>query len=171
MSFEKAKTAVKDIHTVHFPHPDDTLHLYSDYSQANHAVGGRLEVHKRKDDGSISILHGGFFSTKIPLSQARWQPCEGESLAVRLVAEHFRPVLRENNNATIIHCDNMSTCQAWQRSKQGQFSNSSKVSAFLLTLSTLNVELVHKSGNSMMYFHYASRNPLEFKADSCQICK
>ena len=168
--FTKAKEAIKNIKTVHFPHPDDTLHLFSDYSQANHAVGGRLEVHKKEDNGSISILHGGFFSCKIPPSQARWQPCEGESLAVRLVAEHFRPILRESNNTTIVHCDNLPTCQAWQRSKQGHFSNSSKVSAFLLTLSTLNVELVHKSGRLMTYSDYASRNPMACSLDRCQIC-
>ena len=170
-SFQNAKKAVGNIHTVHFPHPDDNLHLYSDYSQASHAVGGRLEIHRRGHDGSSSILHGGFFSSKIPPSQARWQPCEGESLGVRLVAEHFRPVLRESNNTVIIHCDNLPTCQAWQRSKQGHFSNSSKVSAFLLTLSSLNVELVHKSGRTMSYSDYASRNPVQCCVDKCQICK
>ena len=103
IDFLHAKKAVEDIHTVYFPHPDDNLHLYSDYSQPNHAVGGRLEIHRHGHDVSNSILHGGFFSSKIPHSQARWQPCEGESLGVRLVAEHFRPVLRESNNTVIKH--------------------------------------------------------------------
>ena len=71
----------------------------------------------------------------------------------------------------MIHCDNLTTCQAWQRSKRGVFSNSAKISAFLLSLSTLNVELVHKSGNSMKYADYASRNPVECHTVKCQICK
>ena len=170
-AFQAAKTAVGDVKTVHFPHPDDTLHLFSDYSQQAHAAGGRLEVHRKREDGSVSVLHGGFFSTKIPPSQARWQPCEGESLAVRLLVEHFRPILRESNNAVLIHCDNLPTCHAWQRSKQGFFSNSAKISAFLISLSTLNVELVHKSGQSMKYADYASRNPISCDSDKCQICK
>ena len=149
--FKAAKEAVGDIHTVYFPHPDDNLHLYSDYSQSEHAAGGRLEVHRKRQDGTVSVLHGGFFSTKIQPSQARWQPCEGESLAVRLLVEHFRPLLRESKNTIVIHCDNLPTCQAWQRSKRGVFSNSAKISAFLLSLSTLYMELVHKSGNSMKY--------------------
>ena len=170
-TFQAAKTAVNDVKTVHFPHPDDTLHLYTDYSQQEHAVGGRMEVHRTRQDGSVSILHGGFFSAKIPPSQARWQPCEGESLAVRLLVEHFRPILRESNNVVLIHCDNLPTCQAWQRSKQGFFSNSAKISAFLISLSTLNVELVHRSGQLMKYADYASRHPTTCDSNKCQICK
>ena len=168
--FEAAKKAVHDVETVHLPHPDDTLHCFSDYSQANHAVGGRLEIHRKQDDGSVSVLHGGFFSAKITPAQARWQACEGESLGVRLVLEHFRPMLRESNNTVIVHCDNLPTCQAWQRAKQGLFSNSSRVSAFLTGISTLNVELVHKQGKLMNYSDYASRNPITCSSPKCQIC-
>ena len=139
-SFEKAKEAVTNIKTVHFPRPDDSLHIYSDYSEANNAVGGRLEVHRKRDNGSTSILHGGFYSAKLSPSQSKWQPCEGESLGMRLVVDHFRPVLRESRSVITAHCDNLPTCQAWQRSKQGLFSSSAKINAFLLALSTLNIE-------------------------------
>ena len=168
--FEAAKKAVSNVETVHLPHPDDTLHCYSDYSQGNHAVGGRLEIHRKQENGTVSILHGGFFSAKITPAQARWQACEGESLGVRLVLEHFRPMLRESKNTVIAHCDNLPTCQAWQRAKQGLFSNSSRVSAFLTGISTLNVELVHKQGKLMNYSDYASRNPVTCSTPKCQIC-
>ena len=116
------------------------------------------------------MLHGGFFSAKITPSQSRWAACEGESLGVRLVLEHFRPILRESNKTVIVHCDNLPTCQAWQRAKQGLFSNSSRVSAFLTGISTLNVELVHKQGKLMQYSDYASRHPVTCSNTKCQIC-
>ena len=48
--FDKAKQSLQRIRTVHLPRPDDVLHTYSDWSQANGAAGGRLEVHRVRED-------------------------------------------------------------------------------------------------------------------------
>ena len=50
------------------------------------------------------------------------------------------------------------------------FSNSSRVSAFLTGISTLNVELVHKQGKLMQYSDWASRHPVSCSNSKCQIC-
>ena len=129
--FDKAKLSLQKIHSIHTPKPNDVLHTFSDWSQANGAVGGRLEVHRKRDDGTVDKLHGGFFSARVSGWQQRWLPCEGECLAARLVLQHFKPLLQHSNNTTIHHTDSMPTFQAWQRAKTGAFSNSSRIAAFL----------------------------------------
>ena len=79
--FCKAKESLATINTVFTPTPTDTLHTYSDWSQLNGAVGGKMQIHRQKEDGSVDILHGGFFSAKVSHWQTRWLPCEGEALA------------------------------------------------------------------------------------------
>ena len=51
--FEQAKLSVNSIETFHIPTPDDALHTFSDWSQSNGAVGGRLELHRTGEDGVI----------------------------------------------------------------------------------------------------------------------
>ena len=169
--FDKAKQSLQKLHAVHTPKPDDVLHTFSDWSQSNGAVGGRLEVHRRRDDGNIDKLHGGFFSARVSGWQQKWLPCEGECLAAKLVLQHFKPFLQHSNKTTIHHTDSMPTFQAWQRAKTGAFSNSARIAAFLTEISTLDVEFIHTSGSNMNYSDYASRNSTECKEKSCQICK
>ena len=157
--------------THHMPHPDDTLHTYSDWSQSHGAAGGRMEIHRRKEDGKIEILHGGFFSARVSEWQSRWLPCEGETLAAKLILHHFRPQLQNANKTTIHHTDSLPTCQAWEKSKTGAFSNSARIAAFLTEISTLDVEFVHTPGNRMGYSDYASRNAVACKHESCQVCR
>ena len=168
--FDKAKLSLQKIHSIHTPKPNDVLHTFSDWSQANGAVGGRLEVHRKRDDGTVDKLHGGFFSARVSGWQQRWLPCEGECLAARLVLQHFKPLLQHSNNTTIHHTDSMPTFQAWQRAKTGAFSNSSRIAAFLTEISSLDVEFIHTSGSKMNYSDYASRNSKECPEKSCQIC-
>ena len=169
--FNKAKLSLQNLHTVYTPRPDDVLHTFSDWSQSNGAVGGRLEVHRTRDDGTIDRLHGGFFSARVSDWQKRWLPCEGECLAARLVLQHFKPLIQHSNTTTIHHTDSMPTFQAWQRAKTGAFSSSARIAAFLMEVSTLDVDFVHTSGKNMSYSDYASRNSNECPDKSCQICK
>ena len=169
--FDKAKQSLHKLHTVYTPKPNDILHTFSDWSQSNGAVGGRLEVHRKRDDGTIDKLHGGFFSARVSGWQQKWLPCEGECLAARLVLQHFKPLLQHSNNTTIHHTDSMPTFQAWQRAKTGAFSSSARIAAFLTEISTQDVDFVHTSGTNMSYSDYASRNSTECPNKSCQICK
>ena len=141
-TFDKAKDSLRNVKTIYVPRPTDVLHTYSDYSAANKAVGGRLEIHRQAHDGSVKKLLGGHFSCRVSAHQQNWYPCEGEALATKLVVNHFAGYLRENKNTTIHHTDNMPTVQAWKRSKKGAFSTSARISTFLSGLSALDIELV-----------------------------
>ena len=169
-SFEKCKKALNDVKTVHTPKPSDVLHTYSDFSKAERAVGGRLEIH-REINGQIKKLPGGHFSCRVSKLQEKWYPCEGEALATKLVLEHFADQIRESNNTTIHHTDNQPVVQAWKRSKSGAFSASARISTFLTGVSAKNVEIVHTPGKHMNSSDYNSRNPQECDEKRCQICK
>ena len=139
-SFELVKNSLKNLKTIHVPKPTDLLDIYSDYSQTNKAVGGKLIITRTLDDGSTKKLQGGHFSARLNKHQQNWWPCEGEALGVRLVTQHFTPHIRENSNITKVHTDNLPTVHAWRRLKTGAFSSSACVASFLTGLSTLRVE-------------------------------
>ena len=169
-SFEECKKSLNNIQTIHVPKPSDQLHTYSDYSKANRAVGGRLEIH-RMVNGVVKKLTAGHFSCRVNKHQAMWHPCEGEGLAVRLVLEHFSHYIRENKNKTIHHTDNQPVVQAWKRSKAGAFSASARIATFLSGVSAMNVEVIHTPGKDLKTSDYNSRNPESCHEERCQICK
>ena len=55
-AFEKAKKSLNTILIVHTPRPDDKLHTYSDYSEENKCIGGRLEIHRKDEGGKVTKL-------------------------------------------------------------------------------------------------------------------
>ena len=169
--FVKAKSLLQTINTVCYPSPQDKISTYSDYSQTNHAIGGRLEFSRTMEDGTIKKFHGGFFSSKVTEVQARWNPCESEALACKTVLEHFKPIIRENLNVVTHYCDNSPTVQAFRRAKSGKFSVSSRISSFLLSVSSMNVDIVHKGGKNIPAADFFSRHPVECKNGKCQVCK
>ena len=80
-------------------------------------------------------------------------------------------MIRESKHEIIHHCDNLPTCLAYERCKQGKFSNSSRIAAFLLTINSMNVKIVHKSGASLKLTDYISRHPVQCDQERCQICQ
>ena len=97
-AFEQAKSSLRDIKTIFVPKPSDKLHTFSDYSMANGAAGGRMEIHRLDKDGKIQKLHGGDYSCRVSSHQKKWFACEGEALAVKVVIEYFSRYLCENKN-------------------------------------------------------------------------
>ena len=168
-AFVRCKKALNDVKTIQTPKPSDVLHTFSDFSKAEKAVGGRLEIH-RMIGGKIQKLPGGHFSCRVSKLQEKWYPCEGEALAVKLVLEHFADQIRESNNVTIHHTDNQPVVQAWKRSKLGAFSTSARISTFLTGISAKNVEIVHTPGRDMNTSDYNSRNPQDCEEERCKIC-
>ena len=169
--FSEAKSMLNSVKTVHYPTPEDKIFTYSDYSQDHHSVGGRLEFVRKLSDGSFKTFHGGFFSTKVAECKTRWQVCESESLACKLVLEHFRPIIQESSQIVTHYCDNAPTVQAFNRAKQGKFSVSSRISSFLLSINELNVEIVHKAGSKILATDFFSRNCSSCGVKRCQICQ
>ena len=169
-TFNKCKKSLNDIKEVFIPKPSDILHTYSDYSAAEKAVGGRLEIH-REEDGKVKRFMGGHFSCRVNKHQQHWHPCEGEALAVRLVLEHFSHFIIENKNQCIHHTDNQPVVQAWRRSKTGAFSASARIAAFLSGVSAMNIEIIHTPGTEMKSSDYNSRHPEDCTERQCQICR
>ena len=157
--FENAKESLENVNTIHVPKPKDKLDVYCDYSATAKAVGGKLIITRTDENGRSETLLAGHFSIKLTEHQQKWWPCEGEALAIRLTAQHFSPYIRESENITKIHTDNMPSVQAWKRLKSGAFSSSARVASFLTGLSTLRVELVHTPGKNNTVSDYNSRHP------------
>ena len=168
--FTKAKEMIKTLEKVYTPTPDDKIQTFSDYSQEHNAVGGKLII-VRNVNGKEVKLNGGFFSARLNKFQSKWLPCEGESLGIKLVLEHFAHYIRENNNAVIHFTDSLPCVQAYKRAKKGAFSASARIATFLTSISSLNVEIVHTAGKSLKLVDYISRHPNVCNERKCQICK
>ena len=168
--FAKAKTLIGTVKGVFYPLPTDKLFTYSDFSQQTNAVGGRLEFTRTDANGKKSTYHGGFFSVCLNTSQKRWLPCEAECLAVKLVLDHFSYAIRESKNPVTHYCDNLPTVMAYKRLKQGKFSASARIAAFLTTINSLDVDIVHKAGKDLLLTDYLSRHPASCSNRRCQVC-
>ena len=167
--FKKAQDATNSVEAITTPRPTDKLHSFSDFSQDAEAVGGRM-ILKRNVDGQEVIRLVGFFSAKLEPAKVRWNPCERESLACRLVLEHFSPYIRQSVHPVTHHTDNRPTVQAWHRAMKGAYSNSSRMGAFLTGLSALSIEMVYTPGKELFTADHAFRHPVECKEQICQVC-
>ena len=169
-NFEQAKHLIKTLEEVYTPTPTDHLQIYSDFSAEHAAVGGRLII-IRTVDGKKTKLNGGFYSARLNKFQSRWLPCEGESLACKLVLEHFANYIRENNNKVIHYTDSLPCVQAFKKARLGAFSASARIATFLTAISSLNIEIMHKAGKDIELVDYISRHLNLCQQSKCQICK
>ena len=144
--FDKAKETVATSKPITYPRSEDTLQIYSDWSQDADAVGGRIVI-VRQVQGESKYLNGGEFSCKLKGAQSRWTPCEKECLAIKLLVQHFQPFIKENSNVTTIFTDNIVAVHAWNALQLGKISTSSRVATFLSTLCENNVNIVHIPGS------------------------
>ena len=167
-SFENAKLSLNDIKSIVIPTPDDTLHIYPDFSENTNAIGAHLILHRNGNDPIK--LNGGYFSIRLEDCQTRWTPCEKECLGIKLSINHFKPFIQNSKNCTYVHTDNLICVQAWNRLKQGQISTSSKVASFLSCLSENNIEILHFPGSQTKVADWSSRNPLPCTIPKCQVC-
>ena len=168
--FEKAKQLLSTMEDIFYPLPSDRIRTYSDYSADTMAIGGRMEFTRDLEDGSTKTYHSGFFSACLNSTQQKWLPCEAECLGVKLVLEHFAPLLKESTHQVTHYCDNLPTVLAFQKLKQGKFSSSPRIAAFLTSVNTFNVNIVHKAGKDIALTDYISRNPVECRTKRCQVC-
>ena len=168
--FAKAKLLLSTMEDIYYPLPSDQIRTYSDYSTDAMAIGGRMEFTRHLEDGSTKTYHAGFFSVCLNSTQQKWLPCEAECLGVKLVLEHFAPIFRESNHQVTHFCDSLPTVLAFQKLKQGKFSSSPRIAAFLTSVNSFNVNIVHKSGKDIVLTDYISRHPVECHVKRCQVC-
>ena len=169
-AFQNAKDLAANPIGIAEPRPDDHLQTYSDYAADTRAVGGRLLILRKLENGDTIELPGGFFNAILDSHKANWLPCEGEAAGIRLVLEHFKNHIRESNNPTVHFTDSQPCVLAWKRSQRGAFSTSARISTFLTGLSAMPIELRHKSGKLMHTSDFASRHPSSCSSQRCQIC-
>ena len=101
--FKTAKEALSNIDTIFIPKPSDKLDIFTDYSEENKAIGGRLLITRKDEKGLPRKLLGGHFSCKLNVHQKNWLPCEGEALGVKLIAKHYTPLIREQGSFHYSH--------------------------------------------------------------------
>ena len=165
-NFAKAQTALKSPRTITIPRTSDQLVLTVDASPLNKGLGATL-FSLRGDQRMVS----GFFSFKLKTHQLNnWYPCEHEALAIAASVKHFSPYIRENDNPLQVLTDSKPCYQAFQRLRGGHFSASARVSTFLSTLSSHNVQVLHIPGKNNTSSDFSSRNPRECNDESCQVC-
>ena len=61
--------------------------------------------------------------------------------------------------------------QAYTKLLRGEFSNSSRITSFLSTISRFQVQVQHVSGSANLPSDYASRHPVSCPDGQCQVCK
>ena len=91
-------------------------------------------------------------------------------MGVKLVVEHFAPLIRESQHPVTHYCDNLPTVLAYKRLKQGKFSSSARIAAFLTTINAYDVDVVHKAGKDILITDYISRHPEVCSTRKCQVC-
>ena len=76
---EQSFSAAKDLaaHPIGIaePRPGDQLYTFSDYSAEHKAIGGRLVIRRKSEDGTLLELIGGFYSAVLDKHKRTWLPC------------------------------------------------------------------------------------------------
>ena len=80
-------------------------------------------------------------------------------------------MIRESQHPVTHYCDNLPTVMAYKRLKQGKFSASARIAAFLTTVNSYDVDVVHKSGKDILLTDYISRHPSSCSTKKCQVCE
>ena len=147
------------------PHPDDQLILVSDGCNSPPPVGNTLYIR-----GGPKLLIAVFLSSKIGKHQLLWLPCEIEALCINLSISSFSHFIRESRNQTKFLTDTKA-CVAFAKLSRGGFSQSPRLSSFVVNLNWLNVSVNHVSGSSIKLTDFGSRNPISCADQNCQVCK
>ena len=169
--FRQAQKATTKLEAITTPRPDDKLHTYSDYSQETRAVGGKMIIERKTENGTKFFL-AGHYSVILDKFKQKWLPCEGEAAGIKLTLNNFRSWILDNNGVTTHHTDNQPSVQAWKRLKRGAYSSSSRIASFLSELSQMSVELEYTPGREMKTSDFASRNPPVCSSPTtCQVCR
>ena len=150
------------------PNKDEQLIIMSDATVKNPAVGFTLNV--MREDKLTPVI---FYSFKLNDHQTNWWPCEREALAVATAIKKCSHYIVESSKPTLVLTDSKPVVEAAALIKKGKFSSSSRMSAFLCSISRYPIEIQHVSGKYKQNIgpDYLSRNPAECKTNNCQLCK
>ena len=165
-AFKTAQNSLSNCKTITIPRPDDCLWIITDGSVRERGIAATLYVLR---DGKLKLA--GFFCAKLRKHQVTWLPCEIEALCLGSAVKHFAPFIIQSKHTTQVLTDSRPCVQAYSKLSRGEFSNSSRVTTFLSTVSRYQVILRHIAGVANLPSDYTSRNPPNCPENNCQLCK
>ena len=166
LAFQTAQKALRNHKSISIPRPSDSLWIVTDGSVKNRGIAATMYIHRNG-----KLLLAGFFNAKLRKHQVTWLPCEIEALAIGAAIKHFSPYIILSPHTTQLLTDSRPCVQAYDKLKRGEFSTSSRVTTFLSTVSRYLVHVRHIAGIDNLPSDFTSRNPIECRNSSCQICK
>jgi len=164
--FKAAQTALSSNKTITLPRHDDVLWIVTDGAVKTHGIGATLYILRKE-----KLLLAGFFNAKLRKHQITWLPCEVEALCISASIKHFAPYIIQATQTTQLLTDSRPCVQAYDKLCRGEFSNSSRVTTYLSTVSRYQIHVGHIAGAANLPSDYTSRNPVVCPDQSCQVCK
>ena len=168
MRFREAKSAVKDMHTLYLPSPDDQLCMVPDGAKNTPGIGHVL--YAIKDDEKIPVR---FHSLKLPEKCKRWQACEVEALSFATGIEADYDLIRESKHPLLICPDSKVVADAVELIKKGKFSASARINSFLTNVNKVAIKVAHISGKAGLNAagDHQSRHPSQCDSAVCSVCR
>ena len=168
MRFKEAKSAVKDMHTLYLPSPDDQLCMVPDGAKKTPGIGHVLYAIKGEEKVPVR-----FHSLKLPAKCERWQPCEVEALAFATGIEAEYDLIRESKHPLLICPDSKVVADAVELIKKGRFSASARINSFITNVNKVAIKVAHISGKAGLNAagDHQSRYPSQCDSTICSICK
>ena len=168
MRFREAKSAVKTMHTLYLPSPDDRLCLDPDGAKMTPGIGHVLYAIKNGEKVPVR-----FNSVKLPEKCKTWQPCEIEALSFANGIDADYDLIRESKHPLLICPDSKVVADAVQLIKQGKYSASSRINKFLTNINRVHLEVAHISGKAKLndVGDNQSRHPSTCTSDLCSVCR
>ena len=178
-AFNKAKTDMNNLITLHTMDPDLQTFLVTDTSRL--ATGAVLYQQYVDENGLSSRRYIGLFSKKrIGLTNVHQIPsCVLELSGIAAAATHFRPYLERLSKKLIILTDSLGAVRAYKKYQAtGVPSSNMRVSSFLAAMWGHNFDMHHVSSDSeeikavdfISRFKNEKHTP-ECDENTCAVCK
>ncbi len=168
-AFKTAADRAKDsVRFLTLPKKHEQLVLMPDATVKNPAIGFILNV--VRDDKLLPVI---FYSFKLTDQQKVWFPCERECLALATAVKKCSHYILTSSKPTLVLTDSKPVVEAASLIRNGKFSNSARMSAFLCSVNRYKIDIQHVSGKFKhnIAADFLSRHPAQCKDGQCQVCK
>lgn len=137
------------------PRPDDQLWIITDGAVRSPGLAATLYV-----SHANMLWLAGLFSAKLHRDQPIWLPCEIETLSITAAAKHFSLYIIQSKTSACNLTNSKPRVQAFEKLCCDEFSSSSRVATFLLTVSMYQATLCHVAGAAVLHPISPARMPL-----------
>ena len=168
-AFKTAADRAKDsVRFLTLPRKHEQLVLMPDATVKNPAIGFILNVVRQ--DKLLPVI---FYSFKLTDQQKVWFPCERECLALATAVKKCSHYILTSTKPTLVLTDSKPVVEAASLIRNGKFSNSARMSAFLCSVNRYKIDIQHVSGKFKhnIAADFLSRHPAQCKDGQCVVCK